>query len=88
MVSKDFDENVGMVITMGTSLQVAPFYALPNLVRCPRVLVDLDPSRTFWNVFMARNCGSSVKFGKRRVTLRPTWNDRTISKYFYTSNGL
>lgn len=56
---EDFELNpipVDLIIVMGTSLQVAPFCAIPNLVlpTCPRVLVDLCPSNAFRNSFVKR----------------------------------
>jgi NAD-dependent SIR2 family protein deacetylase len=81
-VEKDFvdEENVDLVIVMGTSLQVAPFCAIPNLVSgsCARVLVDINP--TMSNNFEQKNQTSSVKFGKRRVTLRQKWFGKTKYK--------
>lgn len=92
-VELDFIKNpvpVDLVIVMGTSLQVAPFCAIPNLVNkdCIRVLVDRDPKNAFTNSFTRTNSqgeyvdydhnygGSYVKFGRRKVTLRSHWNDR------------
>ena len=71
---KDIDK-IDLIIVMGTSLQVAPFCAIPNLVRksCLRVLVDIKPENTFRNEYNDKRCVSYVKFGKRRVTLRPQW---------------
>jgi NAD-dependent SIR2 family protein deacetylase len=42
---------VDLLIVMGTSLQVAPFCAIPNLVQssCVRMIVDLCPERAFKN---------------------------------------
>lgn len=47
---------VDLLIVIGTSLQVAPFCALPNLVetKCPRALIDLCPSNAFKNPFSKR----------------------------------
>ena len=58
-VMDDFELNptpVDMMIAMGTSLQVAPFCAIPNLVHptCTRVLVDLFPNNAFTNPFSKR----------------------------------
>ena len=55
-VDEDFDERsppIDLLIVMGTSLQVAPFCALPNMVKkdCTRVLVTLNPLSCFSNNF-------------------------------------
>lgn len=52
MVKKDFlDEDVDLLLIMGTSLQIAPFCALPNLPHknCPRILVDKCPQNVYTN---------------------------------------
>ena len=85
-----------LLIVMGTSLQVAPFCAIPNLARkdCVRVLVDLYPDGAKTNRWVKpikryepsglfEGGGlyadpieqSFCKFGKRKVTLRPLWNN-------------
>lgn len=79
-----------LLIVMGSSLQVAPFCAIPNLVdkSCTRVLVDIAPENAFVNAWtktctrlfedMYTGGGGSkswVKFGKQRVTLRPQWQN-------------
>lgn len=84
------DEETDLLIVMGSSLQVAPFCAIPNLVNknCTRVLVDMVPENAFINAWtkqktslyedMYRYGGgekSWIKFGKRRVSLRPQWQD-------------
>jgi NAD-dependent SIR2 family protein deacetylase len=82
-VEKDFiqETDIDMVIVMGTSLKVAPFCAIPNLVpkECVRVLVDITPSNCYSNDFHSNRCISYVKFGKRRATLRQSWGRN--SKY-------
>jgi len=96
MVTEDFivDNDIDMVIVMGTSLQVAPFCALPNLVdkHCPRILIDKNPKYAMTNNFSPKNKTepdglysepaplSYIKISGRRVTLRPTWN---IKKYLH-----
>ncbi|GAG80215.1 unnamed protein product, partial [marine sediment metagenome] len=55
-VMDDFELNAtppDLLIVMGTSLQVAPFCAIPNLVRsnCPRVLIDINPVSVYTNPF-------------------------------------
>jgi NAD-dependent SIR2 family protein deacetylase len=44
-------KDVDLIIVMDTSLQVAPFCAIPNLVKktCTRVLVDKTPSNCYKN---------------------------------------
>ena len=74
----DFDNDIDLIIVMGTSLQTAPFCALPNLVikNFCRVLVDLEPSNCVSNMFHEKHQVSYTKFGKRRVTLIQEWYDR------------
>jgi len=80
-------EDVDLLIVMGTSLQVAPFCALPNMVLkdCCRVLVDICPQNAFKNPFSkveitpysfygSGGVTSYIKFGKHKVTLRPHWS--------------
>jgi NAD-dependent SIR2 family protein deacetylase len=84
------DDGTDLLIVMGSSLQVAPFCAIPNLVNknCTRLLVDKTPENAFINPWtkqkvtlfedMYRSGGgmqSWLKFGKRRVSLRPQWQD-------------
>ncbi len=79
-----------LLIVMGTSLQVAPFCAIPNLVRkeCVRVLVDLHPERAKTNRWTLSKKGGEpsglyadafeptfCKFGKRKVTLKSLWDN-------------
>lgn len=85
-------ESADMVIVMGTSLQVSPFCALPNLLHksgC-RVLVDLFPTGTFrneWNLtpyqcrMRGQMIGSSMKFGSRHVTLRSKFGQKYNKKH-------
>ena len=78
--------SVDLIIVMGTSLQVAPFCGIPNLVSksCTRVLVDINPENTFtnkWSYKKSRLDGmyslpsskSTINFGSRNVSLRPQW---------------
>ena len=74
---KDFNnpENpVDLVLVMGTSLQVAPFCAIPNLVpkTATRVLVDPNPNRVIslnpWSI-TTRLAGIDVELGS-------LWNSR------------
>jgi len=83
-----------MVLVMGTSLQVAPFCALPNLVdkNCPRILIDKYPKYAMTNNFSPKPKTepdglysepaplSYIKISGRKVTLRPTWKNK---KYLY-----
>lgn len=80
-------EPVDLILVMGTSLQVAPFCAIPNLVpkSCTRVLVDIHPENAFTNDWtkkktspedmygLSMSSSATVKFGKRLVSLRPQW---------------
>nr|QBK87152.1 MAG: Sir2 family protein [Marseillevirus LCMAC201] len=89
-----------LLIVMGSSLQVAPFCALPNLTsnKCTRVLVDLNPRNAMTNSWSKRQGPpmslytepvlSSVEFGKQSVTLRPLWRDRKKypTQYVYTAD--
>lgn len=95
IIKADFIENteVDLIIVMGTSLQVAPFCAIPNLVtkQCTRVLVDKNPDNAVTNPWTKRQRVNSwvyepgrngdmpqcsyIKFGKRKVTLRPQWDN-------------
>lgn len=88
----DFPANskgcVDLMIVMGTSLQVAPFCAVPNMAPrgCTRVLVNRYLNECFWNNFsMSRALaadGCMVMSGRTRigarkdVPLRPLWVDR------------
>ena len=81
-VKVDFNQNIDMILVMGTSLQVSPFCALPNLVKknCLRVLVDKQPKNAFNNCFNKKHryeqpILSYIKFGKKTVTLRSHWKD-------------
>jgi NAD-dependent SIR2 family protein deacetylase len=82
---EDFNK-VDLMLVMGTSLQVAPFCALPNLVSksCTRILVDINPVNAFKNdwsavkgdpneMYSSPSSISTVKFGSRLVSLRPQW---------------
>lgn len=77
----DFDQ-ADLVIVMGTSLQVAPFCALPNLAppTCQRVLINpsiKDCISNAWDKSRENiRCVSYTKFGKRKVTLRSQWNSK------------
>ncbi len=95
-VKTDFIENTDtdLIIVMGSSLQVAPFCAIPNMVtkQCTRVLVDKNPDNAMTNIWTKRKYTNSwnyepgrdssrgfqcsyLKFGKRKVTLRPQWDN-------------
>lgn len=76
-----------LMLVIGSSLQVAPFCALPNIVRrdVPRVLVTRSPHQCCNNAFSktadsmyhsdSGGCrqASDMHFGKRKVTLVPQW---------------
>ena len=81
-------ERIDLIIVMGTSLQVAPFCAIPNLVRkdCLRVLVDIKPENAYNNRFNDKTLVSYVKFGKRKVTLRPQWFNKKRNNLIITED--
>lgn len=100
--TKDFIDNtegIDLILVMGTSLQVAPFCAIPNLVpkSCTRVLVDIHPENALKNDWTAAKripeClydlstsmrqTSFIKFGKRAVSLRPQWGRHSKWKSQY-----
>lgn len=88
-VAEDFPKNSShdqcdLMLVIGSSLQVAPFCALPNIVRrdVPRVLVTRSPHQCYRNAFSesrdsmyGSGCtqASDIRFGKRKVTLVPQW---------------
>jgi NAD-dependent SIR2 family protein deacetylase len=88
---EDFTNDIDLIIVMGTSLQVAPFCALPNLVnkKCVRALINIHPEHAYTNDFHNNKRiingidsnvlrqKSYVKFGKRVVTLRQSWNNKS-----------
>jgi NAD-dependent SIR2 family protein deacetylase len=103
----DFINNtdpIDLILVMGTSLQVSPFCAIPNLVNksCTRILVDICPENAMkndWSVIKRQpeclydlrttmRSKSYIKFGKRKVTLRPQWghNSRWKSQYIIKSD--
>ena len=100
---EDLVENnqmIDLLLVMGTSLQVAPFCALPNLPPkcCPRVLVDKCPSNAYtndWSKIKGEPQGlyssyhgliSSWKLGNRMVTLKPKWKTTEWEKYIFESD--
>jgi NAD-dependent SIR2 family protein deacetylase len=82
---------IDLILVMGTSLQVAPFCAIPNMVRkeCTRVLIDLHPENAFTNSWTKRksipegiysnsiSSDSFTKIGNRKVSLRPQWSSQS-----------
>lgn len=95
------DNNIDLMLVMGTSLQVAPFCAIPNLVNkhCTRILIDLHPQNAFtnnWtkhkvipeNMYDNYSISSQIKIGKRLVSLRPQWGKHSKWKdqYIITSD--
>lgn len=77
---------IDLMLVMGTSLQVAPFCAIPNLVNksCVRILVDINPKNAFKNDWSIKKFNpeemytsppslSVIKIGNRVVSLRPQW---------------
>lgn len=90
-VKKDFIDDVEIIdciIVMGTSLQVAPFCALPNMVRkyCCRILVNKTPQDCYRNSWSQHNepegmysNNSQISYMKihgRKVTLKPYWQSK------------
>lgn len=80
-------DSTDLILIMGTSLQVAPFCAIPNLVKksCVRVLVDIKPQNAFINnwstgrrtleeMYGLGPGNSTVKIGSRIVSLKPQWD--------------
>ena len=65
---------VDLVIVMGTSLQVAPFCSIPNLVseNATRVLVDPHPNR----VISLNSWSTTTKLAGRNVALGSLWKKR------------
>lgn len=89
-VIEDFsDTEIDLIIVMGSSLQVSPFCAIPNLVNknCTRILVDIKPENAMTNPWSKRRTildgmysdGGGIswtKFGRRKVSLRPYWSNK------------
>jgi NAD-dependent SIR2 family protein deacetylase len=76
------DKKVDLLLTMGTSLRVAPFFAIPNLApkRCHRVLVNRDLTNCLVDhPFRKSNSGmmrNSTTIGRHEnVPLDPLWCD-------------
>lgn len=68
-------ERVDLVLVMGTSLQVAPFCAIPNLVSktCTRALIDIRPHNAFTNNWSDSDIMTT--FGRTEVPLQPYWDN-------------
>lgn len=96
-IESDIDEidDVDLVLVMGTSLQVAPFCALPNMVRknCTRVLVDRHPENCYSNGYTSLKglafydadapvyvSNKTTSFGRRTVSLQSFWDPRNKSR--------
>ena len=79
-------EPVDLVIVMGTSLQVAPFCAIPNLVpkNADRVLVDPCParvtSRNPWSTTTTKLGGQDVKLCSLWKTKDSPWEHELMIK--------
>lgn len=79
MVKEDLIKNVNdidLIIVMGTSLQVAPFCGLVNMVKknCCRVLVDVNPENCFNNNFTGNNVEQKFfKYCGRQISLQSWW---------------
>ena len=85
---KDFnnpEKPVDLVLVMGTSLQVAPFCAIPNLVpkTATRVLVDPNPNRVLslnpWST-TTKLAGRDVKLGSLWKKKDSPWNNELLVK--------
>lgn len=92
-LAEDFpaQDGVDLLMVLGTSLQVAPFCAVPNMAPkgCVRVLVNRDLGACLRNEFSAARCGlycqgvanQTTHLGSRKsVPLRPLWRDRTVAR--------
>mmetsp|Transcript_16484 Transcript_16484/g.30417 ORF Transcript_16484/g.30417 Transcript_16484/m.30417 type:complete len:340 (-) Transcript_16484:85-1104(-) len=94
VIKEDFPKNAAQdqcdfMLVIGSSLQVAPFCAVPNLAQknVPRALVTREPEKAFRNAFSRRRghpeqdamygsmyrCDASARFGKRATSLEPRW---------------
>lgn len=85
-------KDIDLVIVMGTSLQVAPFLALPNIPskKCCRVLVDKQPQNCYTNNWTPKRSSimemcdyqnnsiltTTMKLGNRKISLQAQWNPR------------
>lgn len=85
--------NANVCIVMGTSLQVSPFCAIPNLLKkdgC-RILVDKCIQNTLSNNWNKQKYNTCIKFESRRVTLKnhfgSTFNKRKKWPRQYLYNG-
>lgn len=85
---KNYEEDnssVDLMIVMGTSLQVAPFCAIPNIVNksCTRLLVDINPENAYNNLYNKQvNIGyytSSYDHIKTWTTFGHNSNKRKVS---------
>lgn len=92
-VIDDF-EGVDLLLIMGSSLQVSPFCALPNMVnkKIPRVVINIAPQDVLSNNWTKHRCYGYYSFNtfltfrsasgkKRNVTLRPTWSSSNSNKF-------
>jgi NAD-dependent SIR2 family protein deacetylase len=76
---KDFkspEKPVDLVIVMGTSLQVAPFCAIPNLVpdNATRILVDPFPNRVKSSNQWSEN--TTIQLSGRKVKIASLWENK------------
>ena len=90
----DASQQVDLVLVFGTSLQVAPFCAVPNMApkHCTRVLVSRCIQDCLHNDFESKRCNDNgglvntgtTRIGSRKhVSLRPLWNDRKAIKKWH-----
>ena len=96
-VCEDFIKDGGqidLVIVMGTSLKVAPFSVLPNMVpkKCHRILIDKYPEHLYGSTRSGsagtigfRHSDRSLKIPKRIVTLKQQWvgNSKWMHQYIF-----
>lgn len=91
-------QDVDLMLVMGTSLQVAPFCALPNMVQktCVRILVDKFPENCYTNAYTPKRRGllscdgdgpeyipiKKCKFGSKTVSLQSKWKNGKWKKQY------
>lgn len=67
-----------LLLVMGTSLQTAPFCALPNFVpkTCVRALITLNLIEARTNCYNKKPGSQSVKFEKHSVSVKSKWGPK------------
>ena len=104
--SEDFkssDSQVDLILVMGTSLQVSPFCAIPNLApnNATRVLVDPNPQRVLslnpWSTLKIDLAGKQVELSSLWKTEKSRWqnelliestSDNFVEKFFESPMAL